>query len=254
MKLLKTRALVLRSRPLGERDRLLTLLTRERGKLSAVAPGARKVKSKLAAGVDYFTCGVFLLYRGRSLYTVNQLEIETSFAQIRGNIKAYACGMYLCELVAKLVEEGQPVPSIFNLLLKCLSCLNEENVDGEILARFFELKLLSLLGYRPHLTGCLHCGDESGPFFWDNKEGAIFCKRCCSRDGDIFSLTGGTLALAKFLLAADPVGTRNIRAGIKQKKELQHFTGQFLQYWTAAGPLQGLSFLEDVYNYSQHNS
>lgn len=254
MKLLKTRALVLRSRPLGERDRLLSLLTWERGKLSAVAPGARKVKSKLAAGVDYFTCGVFLLHRGRSLYTVNQLEIEVGFAQIRGNIKAYACGMYLCELVDKLVEEGQPVPAIFNLLLECWSCLNEKNVDGEILARFFELKLLSLLGYRPHLSSCLYCGDERGPFFWNNKEGAIFCKRCCPREGEVFTLTRGTLALANFLLAARPARTRNIKAGIKQKKELQHFTGQFLQYWTAAGSLQGLSFLEEVNNYSQHKS
>ena len=81
--MLKTRALVLRSRPLGERDRLLSLLTLEQGKLSAVAPGARKIKSKLAAGVDYFTCGSFLLYRGRSLFTVSQLEVETSFRNIR---------------------------------------------------------------------------------------------------------------------------------------------------------------------------
>lgn len=254
MKLLKTRALVLRSRPLGERDRLLNLLTREQGKLSAVAPGARKVKSRLAAGVDYFTCGNFLLYRGRSLYTVNQLEVEMNFDRIRGDVRAYACGMYFCELVAKLVEEGQPVPSIFDLLLECLFCLNRKDADGEILARFFELKLLSLLGYRPHLTGCLKCGDKQGPFFWNNEEGAIFCKRCCSRTGEVFAFARGTLALAIFLLEASPARIGNIRAGIEQKKELQHFTGQFIQYWTTAGFLRGLSFLEEVYSYPRHKS
>ncbi|NLJ55982.1 MAG: DNA repair protein RecO, partial [Firmicutes bacterium] len=110
MKLLKTRALILRSRPLGERDRLLSLFTYEQGKLTAVAPGARKVKSRLAAGVDYFNCGHFLLYRGKSLFTVTQLEIEINFVQIRKNIRAYACGMYFCELVEKLLEEGEPLP------------------------------------------------------------------------------------------------------------------------------------------------
>ncbi len=249
MRLLKTKALVLRSRPLGERDRLLSLLTRERGKLSAVAPGARKVKSKLAAGVDYFTCGVYLLYRGRSLYTVNQLEIEMSFAHIRGNIKSYAFGMYLCELIDKLVEEGQPVPDIFDLLLECYFCLNGKKVDEELLARYFELRLLLLLGYRPHLTDCLYCGDKRGPFLWNNKEGAIFCRRCCPQGGEILILTRGTLALANYLLTAKMAGVEKIRAGIKQKKELQYFTGQFLQYWTTAGSLQGLSFLEEVNNH-----
>ena len=254
MKLLKTRALILRSRPLGERDRLLSLLTWERGKLAAVAPGARKVKSRLAAGVDYFTCGFFLLYRGKSLYTVTQLEIETSFVQIRRDVKAYAYGMYLCELVEQLVEEGEPSPAIFNLLLECWSCLDEKNVDGEILARFFELKLLSLLGYRPHLTGCLYCGDEQGPFFWNNSAGGILCERCRPREGEVFTLSRGTLALANHLLGLRPAKTRNIKAGVEQKKELQLFIGQFLQYWTSAGSLQGLSFLEEINNYSRDKS
>lgn len=254
MKLLKTKALVLRSRPLGERDRLLSLLTLEQGKLSAVAPGARKIKSRLAAGVDYFTYGDFLLYKGRSLYTVNQLEVEMNFARIRGDIRAYACGMYLCELVARLVEEGQPVPPVFNLLLECLFCLNKKKVDGEILVRFFELKLLSLLGYRPYLTGCLKCGDEQGPFFWNNEEGAIFCRRCCPHTGEIFPFAKGTLALANFLLEASPERIGKIRAGVEQKKELQHFTEKFIQYWTTAGFLRGLAFLEEVYSYSRHKS
>jgi DNA repair protein RecO (recombination protein O) len=247
LKLLKTRALVLRSRPLGERDRLLSLFTWERGKLSAAAPGARKIKSKLAAGVDYFTCGSFLLHMGKSLYTVSQLEIESTFRNIRKNIKDYACGMYFCELVEKLVEEGEPHPAIFNLLLDCWRCLDDSSVDREILARYFELKLLSLLGYHPHFKDCLYCGDSRGPFFWSINSGGVFCERCRPFDVAVFLISNGTHAMADRLLNLSPAAKiLNLRATEEQKKELQGFTRQFLRQWTGTGPFKGLSFLEKL--------
>lgn len=247
MKLLKTRALVLRSRPLGERDRLLRLFTWEKGKLSAVAPGARKIKSKLAAGVDYFTCASLLLHTGKSLYTVTQLEIESTFRKISINIEDYTYGMYFCELLEKLVEEGEPYPAIFNLLLDCWRCLDNGGVDREILARYYELKLLSLLGYHPHFKDCLYCGASGGPFFWSINSGGVFCERCRPSDTAVFLISSGTRAVADRLLNLSPaVKILNLRATEAQKKELQGFTRQFLMQWTGTGPFKGLSFLEKL--------
>ncbi len=247
MKLFKTRALVLRSRPLGERDRLLSLFTWEKGKLGAVAPGARRIKSKLAAGVDYFTCASFLLHRGKSLCTVTQLEVEFAFRKIRENIKDYTYGMYFCELVEKLVEEGEPHPAIFNLLLECWRCLDDSSADREILARYFELKLLSLLGYHPHFKDCLYCGDTKGPFFWSINSGGVFCERCRPREGAVFFISSGTHAMADRLLNLFPAAKiLNLRATEEQKNELQGFTRQFLLQWTGTGPFKGLSFLEKL--------
>lgn len=246
MKLLKARALVLRSRPLGERDRLLSLLTLEHGKISAVAPGARKVKSKLAAGVDYFTCGSFLLYRGRSLYTVSQLEIEKSFRSIRMDIRAYAYGMYLAELTDKLLQEGEPYPEVFRLLLNCWSCLDENKADNELLGRFFELKILSLLGYHPHLKGCLYCGSTAGPFFWSNSSGGIFCEKCLPAEESVFPFSKGACSLAFSLLGMTPAKVSRIRASESQKKELKDFNHHFLRYWVEMSSFQGLAFLEKI--------
>ncbi|MDO9534284.1 MAG: DNA repair protein RecO [Bacillota bacterium] len=248
MKLLNTRALVLRSQPLGERDRLLSLLTWERGKLSAVAPGARKIKSKLAAGVDYFTCGSFLLHQGKSLYTVNQLEIETNFSRIGENIKDYAYGMYFAELAEKLLEEGESYPDVFDLLLSCWGHLLDKKADRDVLARFFELRILSILGYHPHFQDCLYCGDQLGPFFWNYSSGGVFCGKCRPGEEVVFPFSRGTHALAVRLLSLFPGKIANIRAADLQKKELQDFTWHFLQYWTAAGHLKGLSFLAKVNN------
>lgn len=247
MKLLKTRALVLGSRPLGERDRLLRLFSWEKGKLSAVAPGARKIKSKLAAGVDYFTCASFLLHAGKSLYTVTQLEIELTFRNISLNIDDYTYGMYFCELLDKLVEEGEPHASVFNLLLDCWRGLDGNGADREILARYYELRLLSMLGYRPHFKDCLYCGDSRGPFFWSAGSGGVFCERCRPQEGAVFLISNGTHALAARLLnLSSTAKILNLRATEAQKKELQHFTHHFLMQWTGTGPFKGLSFLEKL--------
>lgn len=246
MKLLKTRALVIASRPLGERDRLLRLFSWEKGKLSAVAPGARKIKSKLAAGVDYFTCAFFLLHEGKSLYTVTQLEIESTFRNISLNISDYTYGIYICELLEKLLEEGEPNQAVFNLTLDSWRCLDDSSADRDILARYFELRMLSLLGYRPHFKDCLYCGASRGPFYWSINSGGIFCERCRPKEA-AFLISSGTHALANRLLNL-PSAARivNLRATEAQKKELQHFTGHFLMQWTGTGPFKGLSFLEKI--------
>ena len=246
MKLLKTMGLVIASQPLGEKDRLLKIYSREKGKLSAVAPGARKIKSKLAAGVDYFTCASFLLHEGRSLYTVTQLEIESVFRRISANIRDYTCGIYICELLDRLTEEKEANWEIFKLTLDCWRCLDAGMGDRDILVRYFELKLLSLLGYRPHFKNCLFCGSSRGPFYWSADSGGVFCESCRPA-GAVFPFSGGAHALAYRLLelpCADKVV--NLRASEAQKKELQRFTAHFLLQWTGGGPFKGLSFLEKI--------
>lgn len=246
MKLVKTRGLVLRSRQFGEKDRLLTLLSPEIGKISARAPGARNIKSKLSAGVEPFTCASFLLYRGRSLYTISQLEVEHSYVNIRGNIYDYTLGLYLTELVEKTVEEGEACPAIYNLLTSCWFLLNQQKGDRDIIARFFELRLLNLLGYRPHLEDCIFCGNTKGPFFWNKSSGGIFCEACSK--GQICSLlSGGTLAFLRSFLSLPTAKISNLRAPEEQKQELQEILQHFFNYWTATGPFKTMEFLKKIH-------
>jgi DNA repair protein RecO (recombination protein O) len=245
-KYFKVRALVIRSRPLGEADRLLNLFTFERGKLSAVAPGARKIKSRLAAGVELFNCGNFLLYKGRTLATITQSEIETSFRNIRDNIRNYAFGMYFNELVEKLSLEGETNVPLFRLLSETWQYLDQGKADRDLLARCFELKMLSLLGYKPHFRDCLQCGNPLPPFFWDNAAGGIVCSRCFPAESSALTFSGGTRALTNSLINCSPARLVNLRAQENQKKELKNILQQFLQYWTGIKNLQTLQFLEKI--------
>ena len=104
----KTDDLVLSSRPLGEADRLIELLTWERGKLTAVARGARKVNSRLAAGVDLFTYGHYQLHRGRSLDLITGLEVKEHFTAFREDASLYPFGFFWPSSPGRLVAARAP--------------------------------------------------------------------------------------------------------------------------------------------------
>ena len=245
LKLFQTKALVLRSRPFGEKDRLLTLFSLEAGKVTARAPGARHVKSKLSAGVEPLTSASFLLHRGRSIHTVSQLQVEQPYAKIRANIRDYALGLYLGELVDKTMEEGAASPPVYDLLADCWFLLNEQKGDRDLLTRFFELTLLNILGYNPHFEDCIFCGSDKAPFFWNKSSGGIFC-RDCSAGQSAIPLTGGSLALLRSFSTLETAKTVNLRGTGEQKTELQVLLQQYLQYWTGIGPLQSLNFLQKI--------
>ncbi len=245
-RLVKTRALVLRARRLGEKDKLLTLLSPEIGKVGARAPGACSVKSKLSAGAEPFIVATFLLHRGKSLYTISQLEVGETYANIRGNVHDYALGLYLAEMVEKTIEEGgEASPAIYRLLTDCWHLLNEQKGDRDILSRYFELRLLDLLGYRPHLHDCVFCGETKGPFYWNNSNGGIFCENC-SEGQARFVLSGGVLAILRSFLAMPAGKIINIRAPAGQKRELQEILQHFFKYWTGIEFFKTLDFLRKI--------
>ena len=246
MKYLQTRALVLSTRPLGETDRMLTLLTWEEGKVGARAPGARRVKSKLAATVELFTCGNFLLYRGRTLFTVTQAQVETTFRDLMLHTDDYARGLYFAELVERLLPEGEPNPAVFQLLMSGWSLLQQGKGDRDLLTRFFELRLLLLLGFRPHCDACIFCGAGDGPFYWSTAAGGVYCENCRPQQHGGMPLSRGTHALLKNLQRVSEREVAALRAQQAQQRELADFTAHFLHYWTDTGPFKSLAFLRDL--------
>ena len=153
MKSYQTEAVVLRSRKYLEADCLLTLLTKEKGKLSAIAKGVRKSKSKLRGGVQVFTLNDMLLYRGRNLDTVTQSQCLETFAPLQEDLRSVAAASYWSELLDSLTPERERDIRLFQLAVAGLHllCLS----SNEIIVRGLEIKLLSYLGYRPHLDGCV---------------------------------------------------------------------------------------------------
>ncbi len=247
LKYLQTRALVLRSRTFSETDRLLTLLTWDEGKVTAKAPGARRIKSKLAAAVELFTCSSFLLYRGKTLFTVSQAQMENCYSNLMVHLKDYARGLYFAELVDRLLPEGESNLPVFHLLQNAWAELEKGEVDRDLLTRFFELRLLLILGFCPHCHNCVLCGDTGGPFYWNTAAGGIFCSHCRSPQQPGVSLSRGAHALLTKLQQISGKELKTLRAPPLQQKELADFTACFIQYWTDVGPFKSLSFMEELH-------
>lgn len=237
----KTDALILSSRPLGEADRLITFLSWDRGKFTAVAKGSRKTKSKLAAGVDLFTYGHYQFYQGRNLATLTGQEVREHFIYFREDPELYPYGLYLAELAGRLISGEEPSEGACALLLDGWRLLGEK-VDPILLCRAFELKFMDITGHCPFLSGCLHCGLESAELF-SPRQGGLVC-RACRNTPDGFRVQTGTAALARRLLTAPLSQVKLLRPQVEQLQTLACVTSSFLQYHLDIGESPSLRLLK----------
>jgi len=194
-------ALVIRSREYGEADRLVTLFSREQGKIQAVAKGVRKPKSRQRAGSQLFTYADFLLYRGRSLDTVSQASPKESFAHLWWDLDQSMAATGMAELLDAATIPGQPHGDLFALTLTCFFLL--EHYEPQLLLGAYTLRLLTDLGYCPRLGECAECGGvvsgEKMFFSWET--GGTVCGRCRKTSGKWVS--AGSIAFMRQLLKSD---------------------------------------------------
>lgn len=182
-RLYTTDAIVLQIRDLGEADRILVVFTPHRGKLSIIAKGARRTKSKLGPYLDHFAEVALHLTRGRELDVVTSVVSVRQHPNLRTDIDAFGHAAHFAELVRDLTEERQDHPNVFQLLSSSLTLL-DEGVDPWHVSRHFELGLLVALGYGPQLFQCVNCQHdlEPRPNAFSSRLGGMLCHECDSAD------------------------------------------------------------------------
>jgi DNA repair protein RecO (recombination protein O) len=149
-----TDALILRRKDMGEADRLLTLLTPEFGKMRVVAKGVRKVSSKKSGHVELFCLARLLVARGRDLDIVTQAELIESHAALRDDYFRGSTAHYIAELIEQFAQEGNEEGALFELASNAFQWLCDAP-NAAWAARYIEMQLLSLTGFRPQLTRCV---------------------------------------------------------------------------------------------------
>ncbi len=179
LRVYQTEAVVLRRHDLGETDRVLTLLSPDRGKLRAVAKGVRRPGSRKAGHLEPFTRARLVLAKGRELDIITQAEAQDLYPRLRQDLVRLGQAAYAVELMDRFtVEEGQAGPQ-YRLLVGTLERL-EAGAAAEPLLRHYELRLLEMVGYRPELFRCLGCDAEVRPEdqFFSAREGGVLCPAC----------------------------------------------------------------------------
>ncbi len=172
----RAEAVVLRHSDWGEADRLLSLFTREKGKLRAIAKGARKVRSRKGGHLEPFTRVTLQLAVGRDLHIVTQAETVDAYLSLRDDLEGLGQASYVIELLDRFTyEEGDNVP-LYNLLTDTLGRLTKTS-DPNLTLRYYEIRLLDLVGFRPELMKCAHCGEDikAEDQYFSAEQGGVLC-------------------------------------------------------------------------------
>jgi DNA repair protein RecO (recombination protein O) len=177
---LRTEAIVLRSIRYGEADRILHIYTPERGRLSAIAKGARRARSRFGARLEPFMRVNAQLHEGRSeLLTVTGVDTVAAHAGLREHAATLDTAARACDAVTRLFETSDPHPEVFHLLANELALLSSDPVHGRPgngLA--FRLKLLLAAGFVPQLAACAVCGETEHLRGFSGAAGGVVCMSC----------------------------------------------------------------------------
>ncbi|PYZ99208.1 DNA repair protein RecO [Alteribacter lacisalsi] len=216
----KAEGIVIRTNDYGETNKIVTLYTREHGKLALMARGAKRPKSRFASSAQLFIYGTFIYQQSRGIGTLNQADITDSFRAVRSDLMLTAYGAYMVEMTDRLTEDRQRNPYLFELLYQLLNRMNEEE-DAEVLTRIFETKMLQAAGISPMLDACVNCGRQEGTFAFSIIEAGILCAQCFEVDPYRIAATPGTLKLLRLFHHLDLSRLGNINVKHGTKKELK---------------------------------
>ncbi len=182
---LKTEAVVLRSMRFGEADRILHIYTRNRGRVSAIAKGVRRARSRFGGRLEPFFRLQIELHEGRGeLLTVTGAQTVQAYARLRSSAPALDAASRACDAVGRLFETSEPHPGVFHLLCRQLSLLDERGTQGGEsswvwpAALSFRLKLLLAAGLAPQLSACASCGEGEHLVGFSGAAGGVVCTAC----------------------------------------------------------------------------
>ena len=180
---IRVEGVILRHSDFGEADRILTIFTRETGKLRAVAKGVRKARSRKAGHVEPFTQASLQLARGRDLFILTQAEAKDVFTNLREDLVLLGTASYVIELIDRATTDEEENRPLYNLLTRTLTRLDRGD-DANLATRYFELRFLDYVGFRPQLLVCTQCEAEIQPEdqYFSALQGGVICPKCGHRD------------------------------------------------------------------------
>ncbi|WP_461611423.1 DNA repair protein RecO [Cytobacillus kochii] len=216
----KCEGIVIRTVNYGETNKIVTLFTREWGKVGVMARGAKKPNSRLAAVTQPFTYGTYLIQRSRGLGTLQQGEISLSMRSIKEDIFLTAYVSYIVDLLDKGTEEKKPNPYLFELVFRCIQAI-DEGYDAEILTHIFEMKMLGLFGLYPELNHCAVCQRTEGTFAFSISQNGFICHHCLDKDPYHLKLSPATVRLLRLFYYMDLSRLGNISVKEQTKLELK---------------------------------
>lgn len=193
--------MVLLATPVGDYDKRLVILTRERGKIVAFAKGARRPKSMFMGGSRPFVYGEFTLYEGKEAYNVVRIDIDNYFNEISEDIEATCYGCYFLELADYFTRENMESSETIKLLYMTLRALMNQKISNRLIKCIFELKLLTINGEYPQMFECVSCSAQV-PRYFSAVKGGLLCENCAGKAGDAVMVDTSTIYAMQYTITA----------------------------------------------------
>ena len=231
LRVYQTEGIIIKKRKFGEADRLLTIFTAGYGKVRAIAKGAMRPKSKLGGNVELLTHSQLMLARGRNLDIVTQAQVIDNFLPVRDSLELMSCGFYLCEMVDTFTEESVEDREMFDLFLNTLKELSAAG-EGERILRYFELRLLSHLGYRPQLQMCSNCSRELQPEvnYYSPVQGGALCRECGYPDMSAKTISVNALKVLRLWQRCDFMTASRVKLTADLTREIKNLMRENIKY------------------------
>ena len=243
-------AITLSYTTLGEADLLVTMFTRDQGKVRAVGKGARRSTSKLVGHLEPLTVVKMSLARGRTLDIISQVEVVESFATLKQDLTAIAKGQYLAELVDGFGAEASANPGLFQLTIDTLRAV-EAGPASDMPLRFFEFHLLQVSGLMPELYHCVECRIElePGAHRFSPNVGGTLCLECSPEDAHLRPLSLRALKVLRLLDRCSIAEACGLSMDDSLAEELKSLLSTTVRYWLGR-EIRSNSFLERLHKES----
>lgn len=250
MSLVKTEGIVLKSLKYGDSSMILTLYTKDFGKIKLLAKGVKRAKSRtVPLGLFSLAEVVFYKKERSELHLLSSAESLRNFSGLGKSLARFSWASALSELLDQLIKGEEPNPRIFRLSSKTLFSLEKtDESDLEKIFWVFALKLLSHLGYKPKLDNCINCGGEvkEKEVYLSPERGGIICRRCGKEEEYYLKLTRKSYLAVVKLISLDIRRVEKFPLEKESLEEIRELAKSFIHYHIGAKDLKSLEFLKEI--------
>lgn len=220
----KFKGIVLRTKDYGESHQIIQVFSDKQGKISFMARGSKKPKSRFSAVTEPFTEGQFICFVGSGLANLSQGDIINSHQSLSTDLMRSFYGAYWFELIDRLLPEKEPNPAFYRFLSQMLTLLESEE-NHEILTRIFELRIMEVAGYQPVFQRCVNCKSTASPYRFSVVQGGFLCSSCWETDREAIRISKAVERILPLLqrIQVERLGNIQVKANTEQQlKEAIH--------------------------------
>ena len=223
-----TDGLILKEQNIGEKDKLVTVLTRHNGLVRAFVRGAKSVNNRKNSSTGMFCFSKLCLYKTKESYIIDEAEPIELFFELRNDLEKLSLAQYFSEIIITLVQEDEPAEEYLRLILNSLHFLAKGKMPIEQVKAITELRLMCIAGYMPNLIACDRCGEyETSTMYFDVEDGLLYCENCMS-NSMLFPLDIGLIKALRHIAFSDFEKIYSFKMEESALPDLSYITEKYL--------------------------